>query len=69
MADLRHLMLGPGTPNCEDIRAGREPLLLPDEQFAAELSEFFTDLLSKQEPLGEEFERVLFENLDELYQN
>lgn len=31
------------------------------------IEEFFKVLLSNQEPLGEEFEKVLFENLWELY--
>jgi hypothetical protein len=33
----------------------------------ADISNFFNELASKQEPLGEEFEKVLFDNLWDLY--
>jgi len=35
--------------------------------FEFSVSSFYADLLSKQEPLGEEFEKVLYDNLWNLY--
>ena len=40
---------------------------VPDD-LDRELAEFYTDLLAKQEPLGKEFEDVLFDNLEDLYE-
>ena len=40
----------------------------PDFDFAEELAAIFAALAEKQEPLGEEFEAVLMENLDDLYE-
>jgi hypothetical protein len=37
--------------------------------FEAVVTNFFQELSSNQEPLGSEFERVLFENLWDLYQS
>ena len=37
--------------------------------FEAVVTSFFQELSSNQEPLGSEFERVLFENLWDLYQS
>jgi hypothetical protein len=34
----------------------------------AKLNKFCDDLASKQEPLGEEFSKVLYDNLDDLYE-
>lgn len=31
-------------------------------------SEFFDELLSKQQPLGDEFQKILNENMDQLYE-
>ncbi|WP_200389680.1 hypothetical protein [Thiocapsa imhoffii] len=39
------------------------------EPFEALITDFFLELSSKQEPLGSEFEQVLFENLWDLYQS
>ena len=38
-----------------------------DEEFFAELDAIFRDLLSHQEPLGDEFMLALDENREELY--
>jgi hypothetical protein len=35
--------------------------------FEAALSSFYASLLAKQEPLGREFEKILYENLWDLY--
>ena len=35
--------------------------------FEEKIADFYADLLFKQEPLGEEFEKVLYENLWDLY--
>lgn len=32
-----------------------------------QLCEFYKELAEKQEPLGEDFEKVLYDNLDDLY--
>ena len=37
--------------------------------FEAIVTSFFEELSSNQEPLGHEFEEVLFENLWDLYQS
>lgn len=36
--------------------------------FEVEIANFYADLLANQEPLGEEFARVLYENLGDLYE-
>ncbi len=41
--------------------------IIIDKSYDKEISDFFDDLASKQEPLGEEFEKVLYENLWDLY--
>jgi hypothetical protein len=38
------------------------------DEFAAELAKIYADLLARQEPLGKEFEDVLFDNLEDLYE-
>lgn len=38
-----------------------------DVEIAEDLANFFVDLASKQKPLGEEFTKVLNDNLDTLY--
>ena len=40
---------------------------LPDNSVDAVVTDFFTELSSNQEPLGVEFEKVLFDNLWDLY--
>jgi hypothetical protein len=39
-----------------------------DDKLKKELEKLFQALLEAQEPLGEEFEKVLYENLWELYE-
>jgi len=41
--------------------------IILDKSYDKEISDFFDDLASKQEPLGAEFEKVLYENLWDLY--
>lgn len=38
------------------------------DDFVTELSKIYNDLLERQEQLGEEFEQVWLENLDDLYE-
>jgi hypothetical protein len=44
---------------------------LPGDQcacFRSQMQAFYSDLLSRQQPLGPDFERVLEDNLDLLYE-
>ena len=41
---------------------------MTDEEFFAELDAIFRDLLSRQEPLGDEFMEILNENMYDLYE-
>lgn len=41
---------------------------MTDEEFLAELDAIFRDLLSRQEPLGDEFMEILNENMYDLYE-
>ena len=41
---------------------------MSDEDFAAELARIYAELLARQEPLGPEFERVLADNIEALYE-
>ena len=40
-----------------------------DELLQSKVTEFYSTLLAVQEPLGEEFERVLYNNLWDLYES
>lgn len=39
------------------------------DEFEKEVSRFYARLLERQQPLGEEFEKVLHENLWDLYES
>lgn len=41
---------------------------MTQDEFASFIAEFYADLLSRQEPLGAEFERAWAENVEELYE-
>ena len=49
------------------LRALADELDRRNEVWDKELNEYFDNLAKKQEPLGEEFEKVLYNNLDDLY--
>lgn len=51
------------------ISLGNSALLATNSNFEGEMAAFFTRLSSEQEPLGAEFEQVLFDNLWDLYQS
>ena len=40
---------------------------MSDPEFEQIVSKFYEELLSSQEPLGKEFEKVLYDNLWDLY--
>lgn len=39
----------------------------PDFDFEGSMTNFYASLLARQEPLGADFEKVLYENLWDLY--
>ena len=41
---------------------------MSDEEFEKALAAFYTGLLAKQEPLGADFAKVLYDNLWDLYE-
>ena len=43
------------------------PNQITESDDEVELCGFYKELAEKQEPLGEEFEKVLYENIEELY--
>ena len=42
---------------------------LSNSNFEMTLTDFYTSLAAKQEPLGAEFEKILYDHLWSLYQN
>lgn len=61
-----------GTPSTYEPRNNFQPECYSspiEMELGTVVTNFFTELSSKQEPLGSEFEQVLFENLWDLYQS
>jgi hypothetical protein len=61
-----------GGPDMEERRFCFVNCGLPADQCAcyrAQMQAIFADLAAKQHPLGEEFQRVLGENMEDLYEN
>lgn len=42
---------------------------MSDKEFESTISDFYQELASKQQPLGQDFEKVLIDNLWDLYED
>ena len=53
----------------KDFVSSRSSLKQESTSFEGDVTNFFQKLTAEQEPLGREFEQVLFDNLWDLYQS
>ena len=53
----------------KDFVSSRSSLKQESTSFEGDVTDFFQKLSAEQEPLGREFEQVLFDNLWDLYQS
>lgn len=57
------------TPKGWNAAYGEGAMFVPELVECPEILEILSDLLERQEPLGEEFERAIFEDIEELYED
>jgi len=52
-----------------EIKSGSVESMVPSSNTLTDtLTTIYTELLSRQEPLGDDFDKALFENIEELYE-